>query len=363
MDKGMRVCHVLHGIVGGGSEQVVLNYCSRMHGIRFDSFYQYEPNPQILERFEEAGFNCIQIPDKVHHPIKHLWTMYRLFKKGGYDVVHSHQDWFLNAYVMFLAWLAGVPKRIAHHHQAYHPTNPLLKFLCAILRVPNRIFATHWLACGKAAAENGWGKKAVVNDKVLILPNAIDPERFKFDVNARKMIREQYGMAEDDFVVGHVGRFFPEKNHRFLINVFKNFNEWSAKSKLLLLGDGPLLIGMKRLAKQLGMEQNVVFAGLQKNPAQFYNAMDVLCLPSVREALGIVLVEAQCSGLPCISSKAVPQEAKISENFFQADISNEKDWISLLTKVFKASVPRHSCVPDEFDIQKTYKILESLYLE
>ena len=126
MQKNIRVCQVLHGIVGGGSEQVVLNYCSRMHDIHFDLLFQYEPNTQILERFNEAGINCIQIPDKVHHPLKHLWTMFRIFRKGDYNVVHSHLDWFMNSYVCFLAMLAGVKKRIAHHHQAYHPTNPLL---------------------------------------------------------------------------------------------------------------------------------------------------------------------------------------------------------------------------------------------
>ena len=120
----IRVCQVLHGIVGGGSEQVVLNYCSRMHDVHFDLLYQYEPNPQILERFREAGINCIQIPDKVHHPLKHLWTMFKIFRNGNYDVVHSHLDWFMNSYVCFLAMLAGVKKRIAHHHQAYTVSQP-----------------------------------------------------------------------------------------------------------------------------------------------------------------------------------------------------------------------------------------------
>ena len=206
----IRVCQVLHGIVGGGSEQVVLNYCSRMRNIHFDLLYQYEPNPQILERFREAGINCIQIPDKVHHPLKHLWTMFRIFRNGNYDVVHSHLDWFMNSYVCFLAMLAGVKKRIAHHHQAYTVSQPsrsgcnvtpdlfrggiaysIKTTLCSIMRIPCKLFATHWLACGKAAAINGWGKSAVLKGKVTILPNAIDPERFKFSESTRREVRAQ----------------------------------------------------------------------------------------------------------------------------------------------------------------------------
>lgn len=362
MNKQIKVCQVLHGIVGGGSEQVVLNYCSRMRGIHFDLLYQYEPNPQILERFNEAGINCVQIPDKVHHPLKHLWTIFRIFKKEHYDVVHSHLDWYLNAYVMFWAWLAGVPKRIAHHHQAYHPSNPLLKLLCAMLRIPNKIFAIHWLACGKAAAENGWGRAAVANAKVTILPNAIDPERFKFDDAARKRIREQYGIAEDDFVVGHIGRFFPEKNHKFLLKVFSKFHEKYKNSFLMLLGQGPLEDEIKKDVQRLSLDKSVLFVGMQKETSAFYNAMDVFCLPSIREALGIVLVEAQCSGLPCIASLAVPDEAKVSESFVRADLCDENEWLQCLESVFSKKIVRKSLSPSAYDINEVYENLELLYI-
>lgn len=356
MNKQIKVCQVLHGIVGGGSEQVVLNYCSRMRDIHFDLLYQYEPNSQILERFNEVGIHCVQIPDKVHHPLKHLWTIFRIFKKEHYDVVHSHLDWYLNVYVMFLAWLAGVPKRIAHHHQAYHPTNPLLKLLCAMLRIPNKMFATHWMACGKAAAENGWGKCAVAKGNVTILPNAIDSERFRFDDAARKRIREQYGIAEDDFVVGHVGRFFPQKNHTFLIDVFAELCKCRPQSKLLLLGDGPLQKEIQQKVESLGLSDKVVFAGLQKDPAPFYSAMDVFCFPSLWEGLPLTLVEAQYNGLTVFASKEVTAEIKLSDNFYFKDLKNLQDW--LLMKKVSCRLP----VNDKtFDINSCYKILEGLY--
>ncbi len=321
------VCQVLHGIVGGGSEQVVLNYCSRMRDIHFDLLYQYEPNPQILERFNEAGINCIQIPDKVHHPLKHLWTMYKLFKQGHYDVVHCHLDWYMNSYVCFLAMLAGVKKRIAHHHQAYvsncHSglragiTFFLKKLLCFLMRIPSKLFATHWLACGEAAAINGWGKGAVKKAKVTILPNAIDPDRFKFSEISRKKIRAKYGIKDDDFVIGHVGRFFPQKNHEFLIDVFCEVLKNKPNAKLLLLGDGPLQEKIRQKIEILGIAESVVFAGLQKDPAPFYSAMDVFAFPSLWEGLGIVLLEAQYNGLPCVVSEGVPEEVRLQQQYYK----------------------------------------------
>ena len=358
----IRVCQVLHGIVGGGSEQVVLNYCSRMPDIHFDLLYQYEPNSQILERFQEANINCIQIPDKVHHPLKHLWAMIQIFSKGNYDVVHSHLDWFMNGYVCLLAMLAGIKKRIAHHHQAYHPTNPLLIFLCVCLRIPCKLFATHWLACGEAAAINGWGERAVKKGKVTILPNAIDPERFKFSESTRHEIRERYRIADNDFVIGHVGRFFPEKNHKFIIALFEKFCREHPNSRLLLVGNGPLQQEIQDSVRKLGFEKNVIFAGLQKDVVPFYCAMDVLLLPSTREAFPMTLVEAQYNGLSCIVSDAVPRETVITDWVFPLPIENVKPWQEKLESLSVVIDRKNPQIKNErFDIRKCYKMLESLY--
>lgn len=361
MQKNIRVCQVLHGIVGGGSEQVVLNYCSRMHDIHFDLLFQYEPNPQILERFNEARINCIQIPDKVHHPLKHLWTMFRIFRKGDYNVVHSHLDWFMNSYVCFLAMLAGIKKRIAHHHQAYHPTNPLLILLCALMRIPCKLFATHWLACGEAAAINGWGKRAFEKSKVTILPNAIDPEKFEYNEAARNEIRKKYGIAEDDFVIGHVGRFYPQKNHNFLIDVFNEVHKQDPNSKLLLLGDGPLQEKIKQKIESLDLLNAVIFAGLQKDVAPFYNAMDVFCFPSLWEGLGIVLLEAQYNGLPCVVSEAVPREVDVSNGVTRLNLSPPpQEWIKILMSLpeIRNSI---NCTKFQFDIDEVYPRLQMIY--
>jgi len=364
--KNIRVCQVLHGIVGGGSEQVVLNYCSRMSDIHFDLLYQYEPNPQILERFNEAGINCIQIPDKVRHPLKHLWTMFRFFRKGRYDVVHSHLDWYMNSYVCFLAMLAGIKKRIAHHHQAYTVETSFRalprNLLCAIMRIPCKFFASHWLACGEAAAINGWGNRAVKKGEVTILPNAVDPERFRFSESARREIRAKYGFAENDFVIGNVGRFFPEKNHKFIVELFSEYSRHHSHCKLLLVGNGPLQTEIQNLVKQKGLEDKVIFAGLQKNVVGFYGAMDVLLLPSTREAFPMTLVEAQYNGLPCLVSAAVPKETAITDNVFPLPVDDNKPWcekISSLNVVIDRGNPQIKS--ERFDVRKCYKMLESLY--
>ena len=361
-NKVIQVCHIIHGIVGGGSEQVVLNYCSRMPDIHFDLLYQYEPNLQILERFNEAGINCIQIPDKIHHPLKHLCSIFRIFRQGKYDAVHSHLDWYMNSYVCFIAILAGIKKRIAHHHQAYHPNNLFLKLLCKLLQVPSKTFATHWLACSETAAINGWGLATVKKGKVIILPNAIDPDEFKFSEIARQEIRAQYGIKKDDFVIGHVGRFYPQKNHEFLIDVINAVHKFKPNAKLLLLGEGPLQDDVQKKVERLNLNESVIFAGLQKVPSLFYNAMDLFCLPSLWEGLGIVLLEAQYNGLPCIVSEFVPKEVQITQQmtFLPLSISC---WEKIILQYQNSDRGKNSVIKnDKYNINHAVDALRKLYV-
>ncbi len=268
--------------------------------------------------------------------------------------------------------LAGIKKRIAHHHQAYtsdcHPglragiSLSFKKVLCSILCIPCKLFATHWLACGEAAAINGWGRHALKKGKVMVLPNAIDPERFKFCETARREIRAKYGIAEDDFVVGHVGRFFPEKNHKFIIELFSEYSQKHSNCKLLLVGNGPLQTEIRDLVKQKSLEDKVVFAGLQKDVVGFYNAMDVLLLPSTREAFPMTLVEAQYNGLPCVVSAAVPRETAITDNVFPLPIDDVKPWCEKLSSLSVACDRENPKIKSErFDVRKCYKMLKSLY--
>ncbi len=285
--------------------------------------------------------------------------MFKIFRKGHYDVVHSHLDWYMNCYVCFLAMLAGVKKRIAHHHQAYSKWG----LLCALFRIPCKLFATHWLACGEAAAINGWGKNAVKKGKVTILPNAIDPERFKFSEKSRQEIRAKYGIKEDDFVIGHVGRFFPEKNHKFIVRLFKRVLRQRTNCWLLLVGNGPLQQEIQKTVNELGLYNRVIFAGLQKDVVPFYCAMDALLLPSIREAFPMTLVEAQYNGLPCVVSDAVPRETSITNNVVFLSLTE----VDLWTKYMEKSIMDVSCrenpsiANDKFEIENNIKKLRLIY--
>lgn len=338
-----------------------------MDEFQFDILYQYDPNPEVLSKFRDAGFNCIRVPSKIQHPFRHLWAIYRLFKKKKYDIVHSHLEWGMNSYICILAFLAGIKKRIAHNHQAYGLSskrtlkNWIWSILCPIIRIPCKLFATHWLACGQAAAICGWGKRALNKGKVLFLPNAVDSKRFKYSDIVRQEIRIKFGIAKDDFVIGHVGRFYSEKNHEFLVNVFNDLKKKNNNAKLLLLGDGPLQERIMQDIKSLGLSESVIFAGLQKDSALFYSAMDVFCLPSLREGLPLTLVEAQYAALPCLVSDNVTKEINISKQVLFIPLL-KNDWVAALLKMSKKK-RLEECTSNLFDISVQYKILKQIYLK
>ena len=163
-------------------------------------------------------------------------------------------------------------------------------------------------------------------------------------------------------MIGHVGRFFPEKNHKFIVELFSEYSQSHSNCKLLLVGNGPLQAKIQDLVKQKGLEGKVVFAGLQKDVVRFYSATDVMLLPSTREAFPMTLVEAQYNGLPCIVSAAVPRETAITDSVSPLPIDDVKPWCEKLSSLNLAVDRENPQIKSErFDIRKCYGMLESFY--
>ena len=162
-----------------------------------------------------------------------------------------------------------------------------------------KLFATDYFACGRDAGIYLFGNHAVDSGKVTILPNAVDYEKFSYNIQLRNEIREKYNIEDSTIVVGHVGRFFEQKNHEFLIDIFEEYHKENLDSILVMLGDGELINKIKDKVTQKKLEGSVCFLGNQSNVAEWYQAMDMFLLTSYYEGFPVVGVEAQVSGLPC----------------------------------------------------------------
>ena len=162
------------------------------------------------------------------------------------------------------------------------------------------------------AARYTFGNRAYESGKVSILHNAVDLDMFHFDPEARQAIREELCIGENTILVGHVGRFDPQKNHGQLVEIFAEIAKKQPDSKLLLVGQGKLQQQTLEKAEALGIADRVIFAGVRSDVPRILSAMDVFVFPSLYEGMPNTVIEAQATGLPCIIADTITREADIT---------------------------------------------------
>jgi glycosyltransferase involved in cell wall biosynthesis len=210
------------------------------------------------------------------------------------------------------------------------------------------------------AAEWFFGKKESV-----IIRNGIDVKRFSYDVDVRKQYRKALGLASEETVIGHVGRFTSEKNHSFILEVFAQYRELNNQAKLMLIGKGPLMEAMKQKVEQMDLQENVLFMGERSDVAEQMQTMDVFLMPSLFEGLPFVLVEAQAAGLPCLIADTINKDIVITDAVHYMSLSDTTSaWAEKLDDIVNNSVRvKNDALLDSsgYSIDKTIDYIQKLY--
>ena len=364
--KNIRIAYFVPGLISGGVEQMLINYCSYMdkNKLLFDVIYQHEPVEVCLQKIEKAGCHTYRIPSKAHHPIKNFIFTYKIIKKGKYGIVHSHMN-LMNFIPLFFAKVCGVKVRISHSHISEKNKSFLYTCFANICKILTKMFATDFFACGEEAAMYMYGKKMLSNKKVSIVNNAIDINKFQFNKKVRKEIRGRLNI-EDKLVIGHIGRFTEQKNHHKLIEIFKEINQIEKQSVLLLIGTGELENQIRRKVLDLNLENSVLFLGARSDINELYQAMDIFLLPSLFEGLPVVSIEAQAAGLRCFFSDTVDEAAKMTDlvKFIPLTLS-PKEWsrkILIASKNENRKNTQNDIQKAGYDIKIEAKKLEQKYI-
>lgn len=349
--KPIRILHVLRGMNPGGIETWLLNVVRHLDSRRYHfDFLTHTDRPCAYDD-ELRARGCRIIPCLARG---RPWRYARRFRRilaecGPYDVVHSHLHHF-SGFVMALAHQAGVPLRIAHSHSdrtALERQAGRVRqwYLAAMKRLVFK-HATLGLGCSRSALlslfNNG---RPLDGNKYQVLLYGIDLDPFAEAVD-RPAVRAQLRLPEEAFVIGHVGRFSPVKNHAMILDLLAAVRARDSRAHLLLVGDGPLRPAMEAKAKQLGLEQQVVFAGFRADISQLMlGAMDLFLLPSRYEGLGLVLIEAQAAGLPCVLSDIIPAEVDVVPGLLTR-ISLDEPVESWAEKILAVRQARHPAQPE-----------------
>lgn len=306
----IRVLQCVNIMDRAGLETMLMNYYRNIDKsqIQFDF---------LTHRFEEGAYDneIKKMGGKIYHaprlypqnyPAYFRWMKKFFSEHPEYRIIHSHID-SMSYLPLLAAKKAGIPVRIAHSHNTEIQKD--FKYLLKqYFRFKINSVCNYRLACGEIAGKHLFGNKSF-----KVIPNAIEAERFYFNMDMRKKKREELEV-EDKVVIGHVGRFSYQKNHMYLIKIFKEFLEIHPESVLLLVGSGEKEAEVQKQLKQMGIENKVRFLGNRSDVNELYQAMDVFVMPSFFEGIPVVGIEAQFSGLPCIFSDKVPKEVEFNHN-------------------------------------------------
>lgn len=357
----IRVLQVVSVMDAGGMENYIMNIYRKIDRtkVQFDFLVHHKREGFFDKEIKGLGgriFYCSMLDDK--NIFRYISDLNKIFTENNYKIVHGHLSSLALMY-LGIAKKHKVPYRIAHSHGAGH-LKSIKGYAKYFMFKGAKIFANKYYACSSDA-----GKYLFGNKKFEFLPNGVNPNRFVFNQSNREEIRNQYNL-NDKFVIGHTGRFNLQKNHIFLLNVFKLFHDKTPNAHLLLLGGGELEDIIKSETNRLGLNDFVIFAGVQKECEKYYHAMDVFVLPSLFEGLPVTGIEAQYAGLPCIFSDEISKEVKITDDVQFIGISNndKQHWVSAFEKSADTNIdrfPKINC--DIYNVNVSSADMQKRYIE
>lgn len=319
MDSPVIILHVVGRLDRGGAESRIMDLYRQMDRDKVQFYFAQHTADRcaFAEEIETLGGRIFTLPRfKVANIRSYKKAWKKLFKSHPeIKMVQGHMTSTASIYLP-IAKRAGIEKTIAHARSA--GVEPGLKgWLTRLMRKNLWKKCDYCFTCSHLAGEVVFGKQAMSEGKVYIIPNAIEVEKFAFDEKVRKELRYELGL-EGCFVLGHVGRFCGVKNHFYLLDILEEGIALERKMELprlvlLLLGEGELEEKVRQSAAEKGISSRVYFLGNQKDVYRYYQAMDYFLLPSFYEGLPGTAIEAQASGLPGILSDTVTREAVITD--------------------------------------------------
>lgn len=369
----IRILQVLDSLDYGGVEMFLMNLYKNIDKtkIQFDFLIFkenncYENDVKVLGskvfKYEINGNN------KVSKLLNKINYIRKIVKQYDYKIVHCHNCSIIGMLTETIGARLGNSKSliIAHSHNTGMPKDKYFdKVFRAILKEIVAYSANYYLACSQKAALSKYPSRKLKSIRYWQFNNAIDINNFRFNRQKRDEIRKKLCL-DSKYVIGNIGRFEYQKNHLFLLEIFREILKINKDSVLLLVGSGSLENEIKERGELLGIQDNIIFTGSVKNVSDMYLCMDVFVLPSHYEGLGIVLIEAQTSGLPCVISSKVPREAKVTElvSFIDLD-KGPKKWSEVILeskdKILRKSNHKEVAL-EGYDIEIETKKLENFYL-
>ncbi len=360
----IRVLQVMPAMDAGGMETFVMNVYRTIdrEQVQFDFLYHYDKACFFDDEITALGGRIYKLTVRQDNNLpRYLRELRTLFAEHPeWRILHGHYSGF-GMFYNPVARRAGIPVRVGHSHNTAYERN-LVGFLDRAMSTRFSAGLTDRFACSQQAGEMLFGQAPFT-----VLPNGIDTTLFAArDVRRRALLRGDLGVADNEILFGHVGRFSAQKNHAGLLRIFAAVRRRLPKARLVLLGGGPApyIDQMQALARELQLGDSVIFAGVRSNIQSFYDAMDAFLLPSLFEGLPVVLVEAQTAGLPCFVSDTIDRGAAFTDRVKFLPLNDPEAWANSIAAASLRRDPdaRRKAVDAGYDIHTSAGVLQEFYL-
>lgn len=365
-----KVLQLIYSFTMGGAQTLVKEYCLKLDKDKYDvsvvCFYRCgTPYESLLE---EAGIKVVYIDDYENRKknghfknavsiVKRCLFLKKYIRDEKPDIIHSHLA--VNSYVLFSTPMKGT--KIVH---TVH-SEPKILWRNSFSRKLD-LWAAHKLVKKykmqfivlheqmKQEVNEMFGVKNSV-----VLNNGIDFTRFE-NVLPREVVRKREGIPEDAFVIGNIGRFGKQKNHIFLVDIFAKIREKNEHAFLLLVGTGVLKNEIEEKLNALGLKESYKILSNRDDIPELLNVMDEFVFPSIFEGLGIVLIEAQKMGIPCVISDTIPEKAIISNLITKVSLKETAEYWAEIILNHKVDEIKYNGL-NEWDMTYVVKKLQQIY--
>ena len=368
----MRILHFVSvPATWSGVMSVLMNLYRHIDRTRFQfdflCFLQTESNYE--EEIRSLGGQVFYLP-RPGASLTFFGDYDRFFREhaADYSWLENHEV-YLSFYLERLARKHRIPHFAVHAHATRYADRGPSELRNRILCLPIRSMRCIRIACSEAAGRFLYGEEAVTAGAVTVIRNAVETDRYAYDGTLREQLREKEGLA-GHIVIGHVGRFLPQKNHAFLIDCFAAYAAQHPEAVLLLIGEGDLQEEIRRKVRDQGLEKQVRFLGRQTEVRNWYQVMDQFWMPSLYEGLPLSAVEAQAAGLPALLADTITEECRIHPHTrFLSLKAGPRDWAAAAEALtpacqeYERSEGRQDAARAGFDIRQEVRRLEALYQE
>lgn len=359
-----KVLHIVAVMDRGGQETFIMNVFRVIdrEKVSFDFLCTLDTHGDYDDEILELG-------GKIHHfqssgkssLIRRFISLYKFLRdhKSEYEAFHIHTQHAMTGFLSAIpARVWGIPKIIVHSHNVDTFYHPRFHFL---FRPLLRHMNVTKFACSESAGKWLFGR----NTECQVVRNGIDVKQFLYNKGIRERVRNDNNW-EEKYVIGHIGRMEEQKNHFFLLEVFSKLVEINDDAILVLVGDGTLVEDIQERARKLGIREKVFFLGVRNDVNELLQGFDLFLFPSLFEGLGIVLIEAQCAGLPCLISEHMPEEVDVSDLVERLNLQESAmNWAKKAQQLLMEKGDRHNYGEKienaGFDIHKTAEYLQDYY--